>query len=209
MSLPHLAAQQRPIEGTDAVLIPLRSLRNGKHRLAEVFDAGQREMLIRIMAERVLAAAHELPVLVVHEDDEVGDWATKRGAASLQPKSPGLNEAVCAGRDLLADAGVERVIIAHADLPLATDLRQMLSADQISIAPDRHRFGTNVLCLPTSLPFDFAYGSGSFETHCTIAHDLGISPRIVEAPDLARDLDHPDDLSGLTDLINLIEQETK
>lgn len=109
---------------------------------------------------------------------------------------------------MLAGAGAKRVIIAHADLPLATDLRPMLSDQQISIAPDRHRLGTNVLCLPASLPFEFAYGADSFETHCAIARDLDISPRIVEIPDLARDLDNPDDLRGLDSFTELIEQES-
>ena len=194
MALPHLDAQLRAIEGPHAVLIPLRSLTQGKHRLDSVLDAGQRAALIQLMANRVVSAAHELPVLIVHDDPDVAEWAAGRNAASLRPNSPGLNNAVAAGRDLLAAHGVERVIIAHADLPGAIDLRPMLTNELISIAPDRHGEGTNVLCLPTALPFDFAYGPGSFARHCAQARAMGIEPRIVDAPDLALDLDHPDDV---------------
>ena len=207
MPHPHLDAQLRGIDGPDAVLIPLRSLRTGKQRLGATFTAEQRASMITFMADRVVRAAHELPVLIVHDDPAVANWAAERGAASLQPTTPGLNEAVTAGRDLLADRGVERVIVAHADLPEANDLRLMLSDDAVSIAPDRHRAGTNVLCVATALPFTFAYGPGSFERHCEVARSLGVDARIVEAPDLSRDINHPDDLDGLDALTRLLQQE--
>ncbi len=191
MLVPHSASGDvRP----PAVLIPLRSLHAGKLRLGDAVDDAERAALIESMADSVIAAAHDLDVLVVYEDSAVVPWAQERGARVLKPTRPGLNRAITEGRDHLRELGYGRAIVAHADLPYARDLRVMITEDVITIAPDRHGDGTNVMCLPTSLDFSFAYGPGSFAAHCAIAADLGIEPRIIDAPDLAWDVDHPDDL---------------
>ena len=207
MALPHPDVPSSSFQGADVVVLPLRSLRRGKQRLQSVLSETERSALIAAMAERVVNAAFELPVVVVHDDPEVAPWATERGAMAFRPQTPGLNHAVSASRDLLAALGANRLIIAHGDLPLVEDLRPMLSDSTISIAPDRHGDGTNVLCVPAALGFDFAYGPGSFDSHCEIARSLGIEPRIVSSPDLACDLDHPDDLAGLPPLPQLLEQD--
>ena len=192
---PHPSDRSITVAGPAVVLIALRSLVEGKRRLERVLDRDQRGALIHRMADRVMSATHELPVLVVHEEPEVAQWAHGHAAEAFQPSAPGLNRAVTEGRDLLAARGVERVIVTHADLPRAQDLRVMLSDDAlVTIAPDLHRDGTNVMCVSTRIPFEFAYGPGSFDSHVSIAQKLGIEPHIVEAPDLAFDIDHPDDL---------------
>lgn len=189
---------------TTAVLIPLRSLRDGKLRLAPTHDAETRARLITHMAGVVVAAAHDLDVLIVHEDAEVAAWATERGAIPLRPSTPGLNRAVGEGRDHLRSLGYERVIVAHADLPLADDLRRVDLGEGISIVPDRHGDGTNVMCVPTALEFTFTYGPDSFSAHREIARRCGIDPTILADHLLSIDVDHPDDLpgTGLDHLLN-------
>ncbi len=177
-----------------AVVIPLRSLRSGKLRLAEQYDEKARAQLIETMANRVLSACHDLDVLVVHDDDSVAAWASARGAMALRPSLPGLNNAVTYGRDHLAEQGYDRVIIAHADLPHANDLRVVLTDSPVSIVPDRHGDGTNVMCVDAKLDFAFAYGPDSFANHVEISRNLGIEPRIIDAPDLAWDVDYPNDV---------------
>ncbi len=191
MHVPHTATGD---VGRTTVLIPLRSLASGKARLGEALELTERIALIEMMAERVINAAHDLDVLVVYDDPSVATWAEERGASVLRPDTPGLNQAITAGRDHLRSIGCERVIVAHADLPYAEDLRVMITDHEISIAPDRHRDGTNVLSIPTNLDFSFAYGPGSFASHVTLAQDLGIEPHIIDVPGLAWDVDHPDDL---------------
>lgn len=191
MLVPHSASGD---VGPPAVLIALRSLHAGKLRLGDAVDDIERATLIESMAAAVIEAAHDLDVLVVYEDSGVVPWAEGRGAQVFRPTRPGLNRAITEGRDQLRELGYGRAIIAHADLPYARDLRVMITGAEITIAPDRHRDGTNVMSVPTSLDFAFAYGPGSFAAHCSIAADLGIEPHIVDAPDLAWDVDHPDDL---------------
>lgn len=178
-----------------AVLIPLRSLTEGKLRLASAYDAAARARLIDSMANTVLAAAHTLDALVVHDSSVVDTWARERGAMAFQPSAPGLNLAVTEAREHLRDNGYERVIVAHADLPLADDLRRMDLGSGISIVPDRHGDGTNVMCLPTGLNFTFAYGPGSFAAHLSIARDLGIEPVVLHDDAFSWDVDNPDDVT--------------
>jgi 2-phospho-L-lactate guanylyltransferase len=191
MSLPHSDLDD---VGPLAILIPLRSLHSGKLRLAEAVDAATRADLIQSMATAVVAAAHDVHVLIVHDDPDVADWAHAKGASAFRPSKSGLNRAVSEGRDHLRDQGFSRVIIAHADLPKARDLRVLDNGHPISIAPDRHGDGTNVLMVPTTVDFTFAYGPGSFASHMAIARELGFEPHIVHNPDLAWDVDHPNDL---------------
>jgi len=145
MSVPQLDG------GGTAVLVPLRSLSDGKLRLATAHNTLVRSRLIQHMANVVIAAAHDLDVLVVHDDDRVAEWAHDRGALALRPTAPGLNVAIGQGRDHLRGLGYDRVIVAHADLPLADDLRRADVGHGISIVPDRLGDGTNVLCRQRSL----------------------------------------------------------
>ncbi len=200
MPIPHSAPSDT---ASTAVLVPLRSLRNGKGRLADSVNSSGRGALIEQMALTVLGAAHELDVLVVFDEPDVQHWAERHGAMSLRPHQAGLNAAITEGHAHLKGAGYERVIIAHADLPLASDLRVMLTGHEVVIAPDRHRQGTNVLAVPTSLDFVFQYGPGSFDHHIEGARQLGIEPHIVDDPQLAWDVDEPHDLlDSQIELIN-------
>jgi 2-phospho-L-lactate guanylyltransferase len=87
------------------------------------------------------------------------------------------------------------VIVAHADLPLATDLAWLSwFRAGVTLVPDRHRDGTNVVCVPTRVGFRFAYGPGSFDRHYAEARRLGLPVRVVTEPLLAWDVDVPADL---------------
>ena len=105
------------------------------------------------MAETVLRAAGDLRTAVVCDDDEVRAWATSQGAEAIWTPGLGLNGAVEAGIAHLARRGTGRVIVAHADLPLATDLTWLADTDGVTLVPDRHRDGTNALCVPADAGF--------------------------------------------------------
>ena len=64
----------------------------------------------------------------------------------------------------------------------------------MTLVPDRHRDGTNVIALPTDMPFQFAYGPGSFQRHLDSAIADGLSVRVRRDPLLALDIDTPSDL---------------
>ncbi len=179
-----------------SVLVPIRSFDDAKSRLTDALDADERNGLARSMAATVIAAGRGLPVYVVTDDDSVAEWAAGEGASVIAPSVHGLNESVQAATRERADAGDTRVIIAHADLPLATDLT-IVTGPGVAIAPDRHGDGSNVLSVPTDVGFRFAYGLGSYEAHRCEAARCRLPVTVIHDSGLSLDVDHPDDLEEL------------
>lgn len=178
-----------------AVVVPVKAFSRAKARLAEVLTPAQRAELARSMATTVVRAAGTLPVVVVCDDDDVRSWATDLGVEVLWTPGLGLNGAVAAGLAHVAARGVERVVVAHADLPLATDLGWVADGEaDVTIVPDRHGDGTNVIALPSTAAFEFAYGAGSCAAHSAEAERLGLSLRVVHHDELGWDVDRPEDL---------------
>jgi 2-phospho-L-lactate guanylyltransferase len=180
--------------GDIAVLVPVKAFQRAKLRLAGALPDDERAKLARTMAEHVLDCAGGLPVAVVCDDPEVASWAEAHGALVVWEPGRGLNLAVEAGVDRLAAEGVARVIVTHADLPLARDLRWVSSFSGVTLVPDRVADGTNAACVPTKQGFHFSYGAGSFDRHAAEARRLGLPLRIVREPSLAHDVDLPADL---------------
>lgn len=176
------------------MLVPVKAFAQAKARLATVLDDGARAALAREMASRVVAAAGALPVTVACDDPEVAAWAEAAGAAVAWTPGLGLNGAVTAGVTLLAEQGIDRVVVAHADLPHAHDLSVAADGDGVVGVPDRRDDGTNVLAVPSAAGFRFAYGPGSFARHRAEAARLGLPLTVLRPPDLIWDVDVPADL---------------
>ncbi|NBR76292.1 MAG: 2-phospho-L-lactate guanylyltransferase [Actinobacteria bacterium] len=178
-----------------AVVVPIKSFRLAKGRLAQVLNDAEREELARLTAQRVVEAAAGCALFVVCDDDDVAEWAAGVGARVVRPAASGLNAAALAGRRAAADAGATRVIVVHSDLPIAEALLPLAThhADVV-VVPDRHLDGTNALVVPATGDFDFCYGPGSASQHQAQAAQRGLTCALVTRPDLALDLDTHDDL---------------
>jgi 2-phospho-L-lactate guanylyltransferase len=153
------------------------------------------------MAERVVAAAGSLPVVVVSSAPDVLDWSHGLGLPTLADPG-GLDPAAAAGVDWCAAAGHRRAVIAHADLPFALPrgLERYAAdggTDVVTIVPCHRDDGSPVLTVPVHRPFPFAYGPGSLRRHARLATGLGLGVRIVRDRTLAFDLDVPEDLALL------------
>ncbi len=186
-----------PEEPATAVIVPIRSFDGALSRLAGILGAARCRDLMLLMAHRVVAAAGPLPVHVVTDDAEVAAWATDLGAAVVAAGRPGLTIAVTTAVDHLAGAGVERAVVAHADLALARTLQPAVGPG-LTIVGDRRRDGSNVVCVPTAAGFRFAYGPGSFGRHVAEARRVGLEVTVVDDDALATDIDHPEDLLALS-----------
>ena len=183
--------------GPVAVLVPVKAFAEAKVRLAPALPPAERAALARAMAEQVVRAGRPLPTAVVCDDVGVADWARNLGVLVVWEPGRGLNGAVEAGVDQLGRLGVEQVVVAHADLPLATSLAWVARFAGVTLVPDRADDGTNVACVPTAAGFRFAYGPGSFARHCAETRRLGLPLRIVHEPSLSWDVDVPADLASL------------
>lgn len=182
-------------EQTTAVVVPVKSFDIAKGRLSDALDAEERSELAKRMAATVIAAAAPLPVFVICDNQEVATWAVYHRAGVIWREANGLNPAVTAGVAFLATEGFQRAIIAHGDLPLATELAWVGDSDGVTIVRDRRDDGTNVMSVPTDVGFVFAYGIGSAAKHQAEAERLGLAVRIVDDEKLGWDVDTPDDLA--------------
>lgn len=185
----------RSLQGVRAgVLIPIKAFDAAKGRLRHHLDPATRVRLARTTAETVVRAAGTLPVHVVCDDDEVATWARQQGAEVIWRPSRGLNNAVADGVAALAHLGFSTAVIAHSDLPLADNLERIVNPLGVTIVPDRHDDGSNVLVVPVDVGFTFAYGPGSFQRHTAEAVRLNLPWRAIRDERLGYDLDVLDDL---------------
>ena len=119
------------MESSTWIVIPVRSLSDGKRRLAPVLEPDERASLVRRMFLRTLEAAFAAgpPVLVVSPDPNALALARDRGATGLEePRPVELNHALELAAGEAASRGAGALLVVSADLPdlEAADLRAML-----------------------------------------------------------------------------------
>ena len=193
-------------------IIPVRSLTTGKSRLAGVVDADTRRDLTKRMLAITLNACRDSgaieQILLISPDSQALAFAHGLDHEIIpvrqHAESPGLIPALEQARHVGLVNQFETVLILFADLPLVNgeDVAALVAPrNQIAIAPDQNRIGTNGLMLRRGAVdlrlFEFQFGTASFGAHREEARRLGIEPAIVEKPGLAFDLDTPDDLGNL------------
>ena len=188
------------LAGPAVVLVPVKAFGEAKMRLSGILAPPERAALARKLAERVLSAARPLPVAVVCDDSEVARWAEGLGAHVLSEPGVGLNAAVATALSQLTSKGYCRVVVAHGDLPLVTNLAWLADEEGIVLVPDRHLDGTNVISLPAGCGFRFSYGPGSFARHQTEAERTGLPWKAVRDDSLAWDVDLPADMTAVAPL---------
>ena len=183
-----------------AVLLPVKGFSDAKARLEPVLSADNRASLAAFTAAGVIEAAEGVDTFVVCDSDEVAQWARERGAMVVRQHSAGLNGAVTNGVDA-ATYKRDWVLIAHSDLPFPEALLSIIDLDvvttTVTIVPDRHLDGTNVLVVPARCGFTFHYGAGSYSAHQAEAERIGLPVRVIQHEQLGLDIDTPDDLAQL------------
>ncbi len=193
-------------------IVPVKPLRRGKSRLAEVISAEERADLNHYLLEntiQVLSAIEEIEnILVISRDTEALALARELGARTVQENGhPELNTTLARAVEIVKPYETCGVLIVPADLPRlnARDLKTILAhrakPPVVAIAPDRKKESTNVLLVSPPGLIEFSYGPGSFEKHSQAARDAGARLEICDLPSLELDLDEPEDLELIeTDL---------
>lgn len=186
------------------IIIPIRSLEEGKSRLAGVLDAGGRAAIVERMFRKVLDAALGLgePARchVVSGSPLLLELARQRGATAIREAGCGLNPALTeAASQMEPDLPVMAL---HADLPLleTSDLAAMadaLSLAEVVAASDHAGLGTNALLLSRPGLIPYAFGIGSLARHQALAENAGLRFVRIDRPGLSTDIDEPADLALL------------
>lgn len=189
-------------------VVPIKDFAGAKERLSSVLRPSERRALARVMAEdvlRTLLAVSEFEgVAVVTRDAEARRLCAGLGARVLpEPRNRGQTAAVMAASWTLEDEGVTDVLTVPGDVPLALprDVRSVMAAHgaapAMTIVPARDRRGSNCVVLSPPGCVTLRFGENSFYPHLEAARETGISPLAVESPNLALDVDTPDDLDLL------------
>jgi 2-phospho-L-lactate guanylyltransferase len=186
------------------ILIPVNGLGRAKGRLAGLLSAEERECLALITLETVLRAAGPRAV-VLTPDERVAAHVGRRGR--VVPEAPGLGglnpQLERAIATLMADGTItSRLLILHADLPLATagaieTLDDLGARTNTAVLVESGDGGTNAMLLSPPGRFALAYGPGSFARHRAAAEAAGMRAIANHNRELTLDLDTPGDIREL------------
>lgn len=197
-------------------IVPVKPLRRGKSRLADVLTPEERaDLNSRLLAHTLetLTAVPEIEqVLVVSRDPGALALAREYGARTvMEHGSPELNVALTRATIVAQKSGTGGVLVIPADLPLITPediqalIQRAVDPPVIVIAPDRRREGTNALLVDPAGLIDYQFGPGSFEIHCRRAEQTAARLEIFDLPSLALDVDYPEDLELVSDELDDME----
>jgi 2-phospho-L-lactate guanylyltransferase len=187
-----------------AIVIPVKSLAEGKSRLAEALPAEDRhELNARLLTHTLDQAAHLADiadVYVVSKSSDVLAAAMQRGFTACPEADPGeLNGAVALGAKQAAAGGATELMVLPVDLPWVSSsrLRTLVDAFRADcdamIVADRAGEGTNVLLWRPIETACFHYGAGSAVKHTEAAKNLGYRVVMRQDPYLSFDLDTAQD----------------
>ena len=187
------------------LLIPCKPFAAGKSRLAPVLSDRERAALcLRLLRQTLDCALALVPAAACHvvsADGAAAALARAAGAGIIGDRGGGLNEALAEARAVILGASADAaLLILPIDLPRASAASlRALSATPAAVvaAPDRQGIGTNALYLSPAAAgiVDFHFGGGSFAAHRAAAESAGLSFAAYADPDLAFDIDSPDDLA--------------
>lgn len=193
-------------------LVPVKGFADGKQRLAGVLTPDERRTFCRAMLEDVLQAVRAHPlicrVILLSNDGEVEELARSHGIdywTETSLNASGLNPVVNAAARRLGAQGVQDFMVVHGDLPLLSTeaLTGLISQHRkgqrprITIAPDRHGEGSNIVVSSPPGAIEFQFGPQSYQRHCRIAEARGVVVETFFCQDTSCDFDNPEDLPDL------------
>ncbi len=186
-------------------VVPVKSLREAKSRLADYLSPQERATLAFDMLGHVLhaivASGAVSRIVVISPDLNLPGLPP--GVALLQQTRVGLNNLLEQGREWASDEGADALLVAFADLLLLSPGEILDIADMgepqntVVLAPDRHGHGTNILLAHPASLARFAFGHDSFSRHQALAHAAGARVEVYWSPGTALDIDTPADLECL------------
>jgi 2-phospho-L-lactate/phosphoenolpyruvate guanylyltransferase len=186
------------------VLIPAKSLRDGKSRLSPPLHPKARrelnESFLRHMARAASDFAGAARTAIISECADTLRIAQALGSHSIkQTRKGGLNSAVAQGINELRAMGAEDILVVASDLPLvrALDLREVAKqggSRRVVICPDKWGTGTNAIFVPAGANLCFSFGPGSCAAHLREVRRRGAIPIRYFNWRIALDIDDPADL---------------
>ena len=193
-----------------SILIPMRSLDQGKSRLSNLLSSNKREKLIKLLFTQLLKKLKSLKnqfplifsdILVITPCEEVEKISKDFHVHVLKEQNlNGLNSAVNKGVCWSSENLYDSTLILPGDIidPEIEDIKKILemgkkSEDSMVICPSTD-FGTNALFLSLPTRLNFKFGQNSFYEHQKEAKKISIRSIIAPVHSLKDDLDTGKDL---------------
>lgn len=192
-----------------AIVIPVKSPREGKSRLAGMLQPAERYdlnfELMRHTFDQVAPLAEAAEVYVVSKSFEVLGEAMRRGFRTCsEPEHFELNDALSLAAKQAEKAGATEVMVLPTDLPWLSSnhllfvLKEFRSMYDVMIVTDRAEVGTNLLLWRPIGTSEFSYGHYSANQHAAIAGRLNLRVCVRQDRLLSFDLDTPFDFEILS-----------
>ena len=186
-------------------IVPVKSLRRGKSRLANVLTDEERSALNNDLLIRTLHCLQSIPaidqVLVISYDPEVLAKARELGTMTVQEgKRTNLNNALRRATVAAKAYNARKAIIIPADLPFINKediedfIAQQGTPPEIIISSDQRSDGTNALLTNPIGILEYNFGEWSFRKHIEQAEQKKINVKVKNEKSLTFDLDLPEDL---------------
>ena len=197
-------------------IIPVKSIKNGKSRLASILSLNERKILNTSLLDHTIRILNnKIPLIniyVVSQDINVLNFAHSLRVQTIFEKGlPDLNKALNQAVNEILCKNIDHLFIFPSDLPLLSnnDIKSMLylsgNKPGMVIAPDRKKIGTNGLLINPPGFISFQFGDGSYQTHIDQAIKSGIPYLIYDSISLGLDLDLPEDFEYLMNNKNMID----
>jgi len=191
-------------------LVPIKEARLAKSRLKTLFDGEQRQAIFFAMIVDVLAALRASGLLrgfaAVTADAVAAEMTRRSGGRVLEPRDGGDHNAAVreASRELAAREGADAVLVVPMDVPLlmARDVDHILSMHResraaLTLVPSADLRGTNAMLMSPPGCIAPCFGDNSFIAHCNAARRAGILHAVLSLPNVALDIDWPEDIELL------------
>lgn len=194
-------------------ILPVKRFASAKRRLEGALASGARRALAEAMFADVLTALRRVDaideVLVVSADPAAQRIAEGYGVRAIDdPAESGQDQAAARGANVARELGAAQVLCLAGDCPLMdpVELETLLGKPRtaerfVVVVPDRHGTGTNGLLISPPDALEPSYGPGSFARHLELAQASGVPAEIAEVESVGLDVDTPDDLAALQELL--------
>jgi len=193
-------------------IVPVKRFVTAKSRLASVLAPAERAELARLMFEDVLDALalcneYLAGQIVVTSDDCAAALASSRGAVVVSDTADnGINAAVRLAIHHIDRSHENGVLVVPSDIPqlsldgIAKAVDAIAAPRRLAVVPATEDGGTNLLaCRPANAALLY-FGPRSFDRHWRAAIRAGITPYVLDIPELGLDIDRPENLRAFLSL---------
>jgi 2-phospho-L-lactate/phosphoenolpyruvate guanylyltransferase len=187
-------------------ILPVKSPKNAKQRLAGFLTPEERERLAWAMYEEVLKKLCTVRgldrIAVATADEDVAGLAQSHGVEVFREHEQHSHSRSADAASVRAmELKATSVILLPIDVPLITreEIESLISAadNGVVVVPSGDGTGTNALVRNPPVAIQACFGPGSFRKHCEQAESRGIPLKVVRPPGILFDIDTPEDVAEL------------